>query len=193
MKLILFTTALVFELFYVLMFILTIRLPSFRFWPPPSHRSWQFFISWLIASLVAVNFLFIGLLDFDSFFLHHWLRFPIALLLFFFGSGIGFWSFSALGLHATIGLGDELVTDGPYRHSRNPQYLGDIVSIIGYMIFTNSAMVWIVGLLGIMLSILAPFTEEPWLEERFGAAYLEYKRRVPRFIGLKKRTDVAHR
>jgi hypothetical protein len=80
MRLILFNTAIAFELFYVLMFVLTIRLPSFRFWPPPSHRSWQFFASWLIASLVAVNFLFIGLLDFDSFFLHHWLRFPIALL-----------------------------------------------------------------------------------------------------------------
>jgi protein-S-isoprenylcysteine O-methyltransferase Ste14 len=182
MRLILFNTAITFELFYVLMFVLTIRLPSFRFWPPPSHRSWQFFASWLIASLVAVNFLFIGLLDFDSFFLHHWLRFPIALLLFILGCGVGFWSFSTLGLYGTIGLGDELVTKGPYRYSRNPQYLGDSLNIIGYMLITNSWMVWTLGILGVALNILAPFTEEPWLEERFGGAYLAYKRKVPRFI-----------
>jgi protein-S-isoprenylcysteine O-methyltransferase Ste14 len=191
MKLILFTTALVFELLYTLMFILTIRPSSFRFWPPPSHRSWQFFVSWLVAGLVAVNFLFIGLLDFDSFCLHHWLRFPIALSLFFFGSGIGFWSFSTLGLHATIGLRDELVTGGPYQYSRNPQYLGDSLNITGYMILTNSWMVWVLGILGVLLNLLAPFTEEPWLEERFGGSYLAYKRKVPRFIRLTKKADAA--
>lgn len=191
MRLILFATAIAFELFYVLMFILTIRLPSFRFWPPPSHRSWQFFVSWLVAGLVAVNFLFVGLLDFDSFVLHHRLRFPIALLLFICGSGIGCWSFSALGLHATIGLGDELVTVGPYQYSRNPQYLGDSLNIIGYMVLTNSWMVWMLGVLGVALNLLAPFTEEPWLEERFGGSYLAYRRKVPRFIRLTKKADAA--
>ena len=186
MKPILFITAVAFELLYGLLFILTIKLPDFRFWPPPSHRSWQFFASWLIAGLVAVCFLFLGLLDFDSSFLYQWLRFPIAFALFICSSVIGTWSSLSLGLRTTLGLGDKLITDGPYRFSRNPQYLGDSLSIIGYMIFTNSAMVWTVGFLGIILNFLAPFTEEPWLEERFGAAYLEYKRRVPRFIGLKK-------
>jgi protein-S-isoprenylcysteine O-methyltransferase Ste14 len=172
---------------------LTIRLPDFRFWPPPSHRSWQFFTSWLITGLVTVCFLFLGLLDFNSFFLHQWLRFPIAFVLFICGSVIGTWSSLSLGLRTTLGLGDKLITGGPYRHSRNPQYLGDILSIIGYMVFTNSVLVWLVGLSGITLNILAPFTEEPWLEERFGAAYLEYKRRVPRFIDLKKKADLAPR
>ena len=99
---------------------------------------------------------------------------------------IGTWSFLSLGLRTTLGLGDKLIAKGPYRFSRNPQYLGDSLSIIGYMVFTNSAMVWVVGFLGVLLNFLAPFTEEPWLEERFGAAYLEYKRLVPRFIGLKR-------
>jgi protein-S-isoprenylcysteine O-methyltransferase Ste14 len=191
MKLILFATALVFEILYLLMFILTIRLPNFRFWPPPSHRSWQFFVSWIVAGLVAVNFLFVGLLDFDSFFLHHWLRFPISLVLFITSSGVGFWSFSTLGLRATIGLGDELVTDGPYQYSRNPQYLGDCLNIIGYMILTNSWMACVLGILGVILNVLAPFTEEPWLEERFGESYLAYKRKVPQFIRLTKKADAG--
>jgi len=129
---------------------------------------------------------FLGLLDFDSSFLHQWPRFPIAFALFICSSVIGTWSFLSLGLRTTLGLGDKLITSGPYGLSRNPQYLGDSLSIIGYMLFTNSAMVWVVGFLGVLLNLLAPFTEEPWLEERFGAAYLEYKRRVPRFIGLKR-------
>jgi protein-S-isoprenylcysteine O-methyltransferase Ste14 len=191
MKIILFVNAIVFELLYLLIFILTIKLPNFRFWPPPSHRSWQFFVSWLLAGLVAVNFLFVGLLDFDSFILHHRLRFPIALVLFIFSSVIGFWSFSTLGLRATIGLGDELVTGGPYQYSRNPQYLGDSLNIIGYMILTNSWMVWTIGILGVILNLLASFTEEPWLEEKFGASYLAYKRIVPRYIRLTKKVDTV--
>jgi protein-S-isoprenylcysteine O-methyltransferase Ste14 len=192
MKPVLFFTALILELIYGALFILTIKLPGFRFWPPPSHRSWQFIFSWLIASVVAVNFFFIGLLDFDSFFLPGLRpRFPFALALFVFGSAIGFWSSTVFGVRATLGLGGKLVTGGPYRYSRNPQYVGDSLNIMGYMVLTNSWMVWLVGILGVMLNILAPFTEEPWLEERFGDAYLEYKRRVPRFFRLGKGVNAA--
>lgn len=54
------------------------------------------------------------------------------------------------------------------------------------MILTNSWMVGLIGILGVALNLLAPFTEEPWLTERFGDAYLAYKRRVPRFIGRRR-------
>jgi protein-S-isoprenylcysteine O-methyltransferase Ste14 len=190
MKWILFSAALVLEIIYVWLFVLTIRLPGFRFWPPPSHRSWQFFFSWFIASLVGVSFFFVGLLDFDSFFLPRFLlRLPFALAFFLFGSAIGFWSFSVFGLRAMIGLGDELITNGPYRYSRNPQYIADSLHIMGYMVLTNSSMVWIIGILGVSLNVLAPFTEEPWLEERFGTAYGEYKYRVPRFIPSRSRRN----
>lgn len=191
MKLILFLVTISFELFYLLMFVLTIKLPGFRFWPPPSARSWQFFVSWIIASLVALFFLLLGLLDFDSFFLHNFIRFPVALLLIISGSAIGTWSSMNLGLQATIGLGDELKTTGPYKHSRNPQYIGDSINIMAYMVLTNSWMVWVVGALGVVLNILAPFVEEPWLETKFGPTYVKYKRSVPRFVGFIKRNSAS--
>jgi len=37
-------------------------------------------------------------------------------------------------------------------------------------------MVWITGALGVVLNLITPFTEEPWIEpqlaEKFGAPYL---------------------
>ena len=166
------------------MFFLTIKLPRFRFWPPPKPRSWQFFVSWSIASLVMVNFLLLGILDYDSFYLPQLnQRLPYALCLIVIGSIIGSWAFLTAGLKNTIGVDDELITRGPYKYSRNPQYLGDSINILGFFVLSNSWMILIIGILGISLNLLAPFLEEPWLEECYGEHYAEYKRRVPRFLG----------
>ena len=186
MLLSLFILAVTFEIFYLAMFILTIKLPGFRFWPPPSSRSWQFFASWIIAALVAVFFLLLGLLDFNSFILRNWLRIPISLALLTISFSFGTWASLTLGFHTIIGLGEKLLLRGPYKYSRNPQYIADSISIFAYMIFTNSWMVCVIGILGIILNLLAPFAEEPWLEEKFGLEYLEYMQRVPRFVSIFK-------
>lgn len=180
----LFPLAVVVELIYLALFILTLKRPGFRFWPPPGPRSWQFFAAWLLAAMVVICFFFVGLLDFDSAFLPG-LRFrlPVALLVFSIGSGLGTWSFAAFGLSNTLGLGKGLVVGGPYRFTRNPQYIGDSLNILGFMILTNSWMAWAIGLLGVALNLLAPRLEEPWLAERFGEPYRAYLRRVPRFFG----------
>jgi protein-S-isoprenylcysteine O-methyltransferase Ste14 len=180
---ILFYSALLLELFYILMFVLTIKREDFRFWPPDSPRSWQFFGAWSIALLVAVDFIFLGLLDFDSFILPGLrARLPVVLGVVLPVTVLGIWVYAVFPYRAIMGLGDRLVTRGPYRYTRNPQYICDILSILAYMILTNSWMAWVLGVLGIVLNILAPFTEEPWLEERFGEEYLAYKHRVPRFL-----------
>ena len=180
----LFMLTIILELAYVVLFVLTIKLPGFRFWPPPKARSWQFFFSWIIAGLVVVNFLMIGLLDFNSFVLFSLKqRLPFAMGIWVLGSSIGSWAFFTAGLKNVIGMEDRLVTGGPYRYTRNPQYIGDSLNIIGYIVLTNSWMVLVIGVLGVILNILAPYTEEPWLEQRYGQSYTNYKRRVPRFIG----------
>lgn len=185
--LILFWATLALELIYLALFILTIKLPNFRFWPPPRPRSWQFFTAWFIASIVVANGLFLGLLDFDSLILPHLKqRLPFAIGFIVLGSAIGGWAWSTFGLSNTIGVAYKLITRGPYQYSRNPQYIADSLGAIGYMIFTNSWMVWIVGWLGILLNYLAPYTEESWLEERYGEEYRQYKRRVPRFVGCRR-------
>jgi protein-S-isoprenylcysteine O-methyltransferase Ste14 len=34
----------------------------------------------------------------------------------------------------------------------------------------------------VILLLAVPYVEEPWLLDRYGAAYLEYRKWVPRFI-----------
>lgn len=182
--LVLFWVTLALELTCLALFILTIKLPNFRFWPPPKPRSWQFFTSWILASIVVADALFLGLLDFDSFVLptlKQRLRFAIGFIAI--GSLIGGWAWSTFGLRNTLGIGHRFITRGPYRYSRNPQYIGDSLSAMGYMIFTNSWMICIIGGVGILLNFLAPYTEEPWLEERYGEEYRQYQRQVSRFFG----------
>jgi protein-S-isoprenylcysteine O-methyltransferase Ste14 len=189
---ILFLIALILELVYLALFLLTIRSPALRFWPPPSARSWQFFASWSFAGLVAAIFILLGLLDYDAGPLSpFWGRLPIALAFFIPGSIIGTWASLTFPFRATIGLPVRLITHGPYRFSRNPQYVSDMLNAVGYVILTNSWRVAILGLFGVALNLLAPFTEEPWLEAQYGEGYRRYKQQVPRFIGRRTRPDAA--
>lgn len=86
-------------------------------------------------------------------------------------------------LLAILALEGPFVEEGPYRYSRNPQYVGDIALPAGYILLTNSLALLLTGLLAIGWFALAPFAEEPWLRARFGRAYEEYLEKVPRFLG----------
>jgi hypothetical protein len=51
----------------------------------------------------------------------------------------------------------------------------------------NSAPTLLAALVGSIALILAPFTEEPWLQGIYGRAYTMYRRFVPRFVHLSPR------
>jgi len=76
------------------------------------------------------------------------------------------------------------MTRGPYSFSRNPQYVGFVILYSGIILVTDSYYALITGLAFILLVLLTPFSEEPWLEEQYGEEYISYKERVPRFIGI---------
>jgi protein-S-isoprenylcysteine O-methyltransferase Ste14 len=76
-----------------------------------------------------------------------------------------------------------LVTDGPYRLSRNPMYLAASLLYAGAAIL--GSLPWTLLLLApclvvIQIGIIRP--EERHLEERFGDAYRDYKGRVRRWL-----------
>lgn len=76
-----------------------------------------------------------------------------------------------------------LVTSGPYRISRNPQYLG-IAFFHAAFAFGFGVMWALVLLPAVLLSIdrLIIPREELYLERRFGQDYREYKARVRRWL-----------
>jgi protein-S-isoprenylcysteine O-methyltransferase Ste14 len=76
-----------------------------------------------------------------------------------------------------------IVTNGPYRFSRNPLYLAMTLVYIGTALLLRNwwALVMLPGVL-IALHPLAIFREEAYLTTKFGAIYSEYRDRVPRWI-----------
>jgi protein-S-isoprenylcysteine O-methyltransferase Ste14 len=77
-----------------------------------------------------------------------------------------------------------LLSRGPYRVTRNPMFLGELALWLGWALFYGSVATFIAALVfwGLMSFIAVP-REERELEARFGDAYREYKRSVPRWLG----------
>jgi len=76
-----------------------------------------------------------------------------------------------------------LVVEGPYRFVRNPMITGVAGILLGEAIFFGSLPLFLYFLLFAAVNgIYIPGLEEPALDRRFGPAYAEYKRNVPRWI-----------
>ncbi len=165
--------------------LLSILKPELRTWPPPSRNSWQFLYHGIINYTGLFGLLVLGLFDWNSFIIDLWARYVIGGLLVVSGGAFSLWGFITLGVHASQGLGGELVRNGPYRFSRNPQYVGMVPVFFGYAILCNSELALIVGLLASACFLLTPFAEEPWLRDWLGASYEEYAAKVPRYFALR--------
>lgn len=76
-----------------------------------------------------------------------------------------------------------LITDGPFGFSRNPIYLGIMAALLGLAIFLGSLVVFIYpALFFILFQFVFIPLEERRMEEAFGEEYLEYKRKVRRWL-----------
>jgi protein-S-isoprenylcysteine O-methyltransferase Ste14 len=157
--------------------------PERRVWPPPGRHSWQYRLVWTLIDVATLGILVVGVLDWNTFVFDHWLRLPIGAAVALGGGAFALWGIRHLSWHASLGLEAELVRTGPYRWTRNPQYVGDIVMLVGWGIVFNSLATWILCALGIAWFATAPISEEPWLREQYGEPYEDYRREVPRFLG----------
>lgn len=76
-----------------------------------------------------------------------------------------------------------LVTDGFYENSRNPMYLAMLLSLVGVAWLLGSVTAFLpVPLLYLALRFRVIAMEEGMLEETFGGEYLDYKRKVRRWL-----------
>ena len=73
-------------------------------------------------------------------------------------------------------------TNGLYRISRNPMYLGfDLMTLASMMYFLNPFVI-LLGAYSIVVYHLIILAEEKYLPGRFGEKYLDYKENVKRYI-----------
>jgi protein-S-isoprenylcysteine O-methyltransferase Ste14 len=76
-----------------------------------------------------------------------------------------------------------LVTDGVFRVSRNPMYLGFVLLLAGLVMLLGSTTPWIVvAVFPFLMEMRFVRAEEAMLEARFGNSWLEYKQRVRRWL-----------
>lgn len=75
-----------------------------------------------------------------------------------------------------------LVAQGPYRFSRHPMYLGMILILAGLAALLGTITPVIIVPAFFWVSMKFINIEEKAMKETFGDAYLEYKKRVRRWI-----------
>jgi protein-S-isoprenylcysteine O-methyltransferase Ste14 len=77
----------------------------------------------------------------------------------------------------------KLVAQGLYKYSRNPIYIGYFLILLGEFLFFGYFLQLIYCLLAVLsFHLLVIYYEEPRLKKRFDKFYLEYLKKVPRWI-----------
>ncbi|MDR2075542.1 MAG: isoprenylcysteine carboxylmethyltransferase family protein [Desulfovibrio sp.] len=155
---------------------------------PPSGRRWILPVLILpVNALVFIPALILWLTD------YRWTgnHFPLLLLggiLLAAGAGLAVWTvrlFHSLG-HGTAAPWDpprRLVVAGPYRHVRNPMLTSVFSMQAAEALLLNSDALCVYLAFFVTANLLYfPLVEEKSLERRFGSAYREYKRNVPRWV-----------
>jgi len=76
-----------------------------------------------------------------------------------------------------------LVTEGPYKFSRNPMYLGMAIFLLGLSIAIGNVIAFISPIFFFLIIhyMFIPFEEEK-TQNTFGQKYLDYKKKVRRWI-----------
>ena len=118
---------------------------------------------------------------------HHAARIAAGALLLAAGLGLGL---AAVGLFRKTGQDPkpwkptpELIFAGPYRHTRNPMYLGMTLLTLSVSAFAGHG--WIALLAPVALAavhFIAVLREEEYLAGKFGEPYLAYKAKVRRYL-----------
>ena len=160
----------------------SVAFPGRRVWPPPGRGSWQWVLTWAAFYAACGLNAILLILDWNTWIFQSPLRFIVGIPLTLLGGMLAVSGMVTVGWKNTLGLQGGFVSSGPYRFTRNPQYLGDIVCFIGVSVIANSLLLWITHLLITLVFVVVPLAEEPWLEEQYGEKYREYRGRVRRFL-----------
>ncbi len=145
---------------------------------------WSILVPEVVGPGISFGLVALSVLGWNSFVFDSWLRFVAGGLPFALGAYLSLGGYLRLGVHRSQGYEGDLVVTGPYRLSRNPQYVGAMCGFVGLATMCNSAPGLVAALLACAWFVLLPFAEEPWLVEKLGPPYQEYALHVPRYISV---------
>lgn len=81
----------------------------------------------------------------------------------------------------------QFVASGPYAYVRNPMYIGGFILLIGFGAWLRSPAILILSFILLFLfHLFVLFVEEPILEKKFGKSYLDFKKKVNRWLPGRK-------
>ena len=80
----------------------------------------------------------------------------------------------------------KLVTNGIYRFSRNPAFLGFDMMYIGVLLMYFNPLSAAFSLFATVMLHLQILQEEKYMESTFGKEYLDYKKKTFRYLGNRK-------
>jgi protein-S-isoprenylcysteine O-methyltransferase Ste14 len=147
---------------------------AFRLWPPVAIGA-PLLVGWLVTLLWR-----------DPLDLGGW-RVPLAWALVLFFVGWNGWSLWLFRRHETGLLPGQatqaMIEEGPYRHSRNPLYVGLLALYLALALLAPTFWGLVLFPAAVLLVLWgAIHPEERFLHERFGAPYDDYARRVRRWL-----------
>lgn len=136
------------------------------------------YLTWIVLFILLLN---IKLIDRISIFYNDYISLVFLMI------GLIFIVFSLinLGNSTRLGLPSEptvFKTNGLYKISRNPMYLGFNLFTISSMVYCLNIWIILLGLYSIIIYHFIILGEENFLENRFGLEYLNYKKKVRRYL-----------
>ena len=78
----------------------------------------------------------------------------------------------------------ELITSNIYRFTRNPYFVSYFLMFASYTVIQQNLILLGLSLLGFLLIHKMIIKEEKYLYTKHGDTYLQYKKKVPRYIRL---------
>ena len=148
-----------------------------------------FGVCFVLVSVIILNFVFIE--DHYQWFIpipyleQIWIG-QLGMILGFAGLTIGFIAQLQMGDSWRLGLNQKeqppLITKGLYQYSRNPVYLGILISYIGFFLMMPNALSFCFLVVSYVAMEIKIDLEEQYLETKHLQSFRSYKRQVRRWI-----------